>query len=67
MITWKDNQTGWVGKLICVYIAARIDGMFDVTISMLGGSARQLCEGTIYDAHEVAERLCAEQLPSIHV
>lgn len=67
MITWKDNQTGHVGKLIRVYIAARIDGLFDVTIEMIGGSARRLCEGTIYDAHEIAEQLCANEMPSAHV
>jgi hypothetical protein len=63
MITWKDDYNGWVGKLINIYIAQRADGMLDVTLSMLGGTTRQLCEGSVYDAHEVAELLCASELP----
>ena len=62
MITWKDDFNGWVGKLINVYIAQRADGMFDITLSMLGGTTRQLCEGSIRDAHDEAEIMCASEL-----
>ncbi len=65
MIYWTDKYNGRVGKLIKVYIIARIDGMFDIELTMIGGTARQLCGGTLEDAHDVAELLCADELPVV--
>lgn len=63
MITWTDDFNGRLGKLIRIYIAQRADGMLDVTLSMVGGDSRQLCEGSIQDAHDVAAILCESELP----
>ncbi len=63
MITWFNDYQGRVGKLIRVIVHQRADNMHDVEIEMIGGTARQLCE-TLQDAHDIAELLCAAEIPN---
>lgn len=67
MITWDDDFNGRVSKLISIHIAQRVDGLLDVQLTMIGGSSRRLCDGSVQDAHEVAEQMCANELPSVVV